>query len=242
MSVLRFAFIFMISLFIAQSVMADEQEVYNGVVAHPKDDPGQYLKEILAHTYQFNPTIQAERNRLKSVDEEYAIAISGFRPTIIADGSHAINNTESKGPTITTGRKTLNQQTIGATISQPIFNGWKTISSVKSANKNIMAARESLRLVEQNVLLEAISAYYDVVKDQKILAVNENNVKVLEEQQKATQARFKVGQLTKTDVSQAESRLARGLSEKIRAEGRLKISRANFQRIIGFDQPRTLEF
>ncbi len=116
---------------------------------------------------------------------------------------------------------------------QPIFSGLQTVNAVGETEANARAGRETLRAVEQSVLLEAVTAYMDVVRDQAIVRLRENNVTVLTRELKATQDRFAVGEVTRTDVAQAQARRAGAVSALDLARANLKTSRASYERVVG---------
>jgi outer membrane protein len=101
-----------------------------------------------------------------------------------------------------------------------------------------MGARETLRVTEQQVLLDAATAYMNLLRDAAILELNRRNVEVLTEQLKQTRDRFNVGEVTRTDVAQAESRLAAGRSALLGAQSNYVTSQANYRRVIGVDPGR----
>jgi outer membrane protein len=118
-------------------------------------------------------------------------------------------------------------------VTQPVFSGFRTINQVREAEATVRAGRETLRSVEQAVLLEAATVYMDVVRDNAILKLRENNVTVLARELKATQDRFAVGEVTRTDVAQAEARRAGAVSALDLARANLRTSLANYERTIG---------
>jgi outer membrane protein len=118
-------------------------------------------------------------------------------------------------------------------LQQNIFDGFQTRNAVSGAKALVEAGREDLRSTEQQILLDATTAFMDVVRDQAILELRENNVKVLSEQLRATEDRFQVGEVTRTDVAQARARLSSARSELSAARANLQVSRANYQRLIG---------
>ncbi|HET9273292.1 MAG TPA: TolC family outer membrane protein, partial [Methyloceanibacter sp.] len=118
-------------------------------------------------------------------------------------------------------------------LNQPIFQGFQNLNAIRQAKATVQAAREVLRTVEQTVLLDATTAYVNVVRDQAIVRLRENDVKVLSEQLKATKDRFDVGEVTRTDVAQAEARRAEALATLAGAQANLKTSRAAYEQIIG---------
>ena len=116
---------------------------------------------------------------------------------------------------------------------QPLFRGGKTVSETKTAQANIQAQRASLADTEQNVLLAAVTSYADLIQNISIADARRNNVRVLIQQLDATRERFRVGELTITDVSQAEARLEGARADLVQAETQVRIAEAAFQRTIG---------
>ena len=116
---------------------------------------------------------------------------------------------------------------------QPIFRGFRTKNAVSAAEATVRAGWEALRTTESSVLLEAVTSYMDVVRDQAILTLRENNVTVLTRDLKATQDRFAVGEVTRTDVAQAQARRAGAVAALDLARANLKTSRAAFERVVG---------
>ncbi len=125
-------------------------------------------------------------------------------------------------------------------LTQPLFEGFQNLNAIRQAKSTVQAAREALRTVEQTVLLDAATAYVNVVRDQAIVRLRENDVTVLTEQLKATKDRFEVGEVTRTDVAQAEARRSEALATLAAAQANLKTSRAAYEQIIGHppEQPR----
>ncbi len=194
------------------------------------------LQQALAATYLSNPTLQAERAKLRAVDEELPRARSGFRPRIIGDADVGVQRTKTDPDAATDG--TIHPKGYGVTLTQPLFRGFRTVNATRQADATILAAREDLRRVEQDVLLEAATAYMDVVRDMAIVRLRRNNVRVLAEQLAATRNRFDVGEVTRTDVAQAEARWSRARSLVNLAVANLKNSRANFERVVGHSPSR----
>jgi hypothetical protein len=119
---------------------------------------------------------------------------------------------------------------LGLNITQNLFNGNRTVNGVRQAESNIFGARESLRDTEQNVLLNGATAYMNVLRDTAILDLRKNNIIVLEEQLRQTRDRFIVGEVTRTDVAQAESSLATARSDYFTAQANLQTSIATYRR------------
>ena len=130
-------------------------------------------------------------------------------------------------------------QSYGGTITQTLLNGFGTASRTRQAEQQVSAARETLRLTEQTVLLNAATAYMNLIRDAAILDLQRRNVEVLQEQLRQTRDRFNVGEVTRTDVAQAESRLAAGRAQMLTAESNYTTSRATYRQVIGVE-PGTL--
>lgn len=188
----------------------------------------QSLQDALAQAYQSNPTLEAERAQLRATDELVPQARAGFLPTLTVDGDYGRYSQEFGN-----NKTYWNQKSVGADLVQPIFRGGRTIAALSRAEALIQAQRAALVSTEQSVLLSATTAYSDVVRDQAVLELTINNEQVLKRQLEASNDRFRVGEITRTDVSQSESRLALSMSNRISAEGQLNASRATFARLVG---------
>lgn len=185
--------------------------------------------DALEATYRNNPQIKAERERQKATDENVARAVSNFRPTVgigyeRGEESVTIGATDNDG---TYEQKNLN-------LNQPLFRGGSTIADYQAAKQLVKSGQYQLSAVEQQVLLDAIDSYMNVVATSAILELSRNNEDVLAKQLKASQDRFDVGEVTRTDVAQSEARLSNAKTEVISAEGQLISSIAAFERIIGY--------
>ena len=185
--------------------------------------------EAMSDAYQHNPTLQGQRAYLRSVDENVAIAKSGYRPTVALNGSysdaHIHNDTYQTNDGYT--------KAVSAVLSQPIFNGFSTFNTVRAADKSVEAEQSNLYNIEQEILLAAGTAYLDVLRDESIVDLQKNNEKLLKKRLDETRERFNVGEVTRTDVSQAEARHSAAISDRIRAEGNLAASKAIYENIIG---------
>jgi TolC family type I secretion outer membrane protein len=192
----------------------------------------QTLEEALAQAYLSNPTIEGERAQLRATDELVPQALSGYRPSAEASASYGWERQEARTPTGDVDRNS-NPGGLNVSVTQPIYRGGRTVASTRRAENLVQAQRATLFAIEQDVLLDAATAYLDVVRDQAVVDLNVNNVQVLQRQLDAFSDRFEVGEITRTDVSQAEARLARAISDRIQAEGLLQASRAVFSRVVG---------
>jgi outer membrane protein len=194
------------------------------------------FEDALEATYTTNPRILAQRQQLESTDENVAQALSGFRPTIGAQYDVGRQRTAFGGADWTYGLGA----TKALTVSQPLFSGGGTWSSYKSARQRVEAGQYTLSAVEQDALMQAVTAYMDVIADSAILDIARSNVQVLEDQLKSSNTRFAVGEATRTDVAQSESRLSDAKSSVIAAEGQLTNAIAAFTRVAGYMPEGTL--
>ncbi len=190
----------------------------------------QNIFEALSQAYETNPTLQAQRAYLRAIDENVAIAKSGYRPTVSLNGTYADNNTDVKN---SVGNPDGDRYSYSAKISQPLFNGLQTINSVKSADSMVLSEQNNLYNVEQTVFIDASTVYLDVVQNKAIVDLQKNNEKLLKKRLDETVQRFNVGEVTRTDVSQARARYARAKADRISSEGTLEASKAVYAKIIG---------
>jgi TolC family type I secretion outer membrane protein len=192
---------------------------------------GQSLIDAFVSTYNSNPDLLAQRARLRVVDETVNQALAGWRPVIRGQGEVGINQQESS--LRIDRRQQLHPKSYSFSVTQPIYRGGKTIAATRGAEADVRAERATLTDREQTVLLGAVTSFSDVVRDVATVQLRRNNVRVLQEQLAATNARFRVGELTRTDVAQAESRLARSQSDLTAADAQAANSRATYQRVVG---------
>jgi outer membrane protein len=208
------------------------------------------LEWALVQAYQNNPSLNAQRASLRATDENVPQALSGYRPklSVTANGGYDYSSTLAHTVNQQVFPNTVNytnfaepfqQRGVAATATQTLYNGFQTANKVRQAESQVMGARETLRVTEQQVLLDAATAYMNLLRDQAVLDLQRRNVEVLTEQLKQTRDRFNVGEVTRTDVAQAESRLAAGRSQLLSAQSQYVTSRANYRRVIGVD-PGTL--
>ncbi|NJO53635.1 MAG: TolC family outer membrane protein [Bacteroidales bacterium] len=205
----------------------------------------QTLESALAQAYRTNPTLNSQRAGVRAVDENVPQALSGYRPRItgtadIGDQSLTTKTWTNTTPprSTVTNRDNLNPGGYGLTLSQTVYNGGQTTNRVRQAEAQVIQARETLRNSEQNVLLDGVTAYMNVLRDTAIVTLRQQNVAALEEQLRATRDRFQVGEVTRTDVAQAEARLAGAQSLLLSANARLQTSRAQYREVIGSEPGR----
>ncbi len=195
------------------------------------------LNEALASAYSGNPALRAERARQRATDEQVPQALSGWRPTVTAQGDAGHNRSNSHpGPSTES-----DPAGVSISLAQPVFRGFKTINGTKAAEASVLAGRQDLLAVEQDILFRAVQAYVNVLRDRQIVAFRQKNVSVLEEQLRAATARFEAGETTRTDTAQARARLSQSQASLSGARANLAASVANYTRIVGH-APGTLKY
>ncbi len=190
------------------------------------------LLDALAAAYRYNPQLDAERARLRATDEGVAQAMSNYRPQIDlrADAGH--QNVQTR-PDRNGASGETNPRGYSIELVQPLFRGFRSTNAVNEAEAAVRAGRETLRRTEQEVLQDAVEAYADVVRDQAIVRLRESSLQFLNQELQATRDRFAVGEVTRTDVAQAEARRAQALSQLDLARANLKASRARYEQVVG---------
>src|ERR1700744_2659958 len=191
------------------------------------------LPDALARAYQSSPQLNADRARQRGADENVPQALAGYRPQIAANLSAGMQAVRDTLPGNIVQGATLKPWTIGVTVTQVLFNGFKTANSVRVAELQVLSGREALRNTGQGVLLDAVTVYMDVLANQALVEAQRTNVDVLREIQATTKRRLDAGDVTPTDTAQAEARLSRGLADLNAAEVTLAISKASYAQVIG---------
>jgi outer membrane protein len=206
----------------------------------------QTLPQTLAAVYESHPALLAARFQLQAADEGVSQALSGWRPTVTITGGYGFNDTRNRGrAALPDGSNTSFYQdqyiapANGALVlSQPIYQGGRTISSTRRAESQVLAQRARVLATEQRVLYDAAVAYVELLRDVELLRLNEEYLGVLQQQRAGTRRRFDAGELTRTDALQAESRLATAQGSLEAARGALENSRATFIRAVGAEPGR----
>ena len=192
------------------------------------------LGEALVDAYANNPQILAERALLRATDENVPQALAGWRPTVQFTGSGGREHQDNNPPSvISPGGTNLTPLAADVNVTQPIYNGGRTVALTAQAEKTVEAERARYVATEEATFLSVAQAYLDVVRDQATLELSINNEQVLRRQLEATSDQFRVGAVTRTDVAQAEARLAGATASRLQAEGNLQVSRANYERAVG---------
>ncbi len=205
------------------------------------------LAGALAATYLSQPALQASRAQLRATDEGVPQALSGWRPTVVMAGGLGYGDGMSRQIStvgdVTTSLKSETQRQIAtaqATVTQPLYTGGHTQANVNRAKNLVFAQRAALLAQEESSFSDTVNAYVGVIEAQELLQLNINNEQVLEKQLEATNDRFRVGEITRTDVAQAEAALSQATAQRETAEGNLQTARATFQRVVGFLPPGNL--
>lgn len=201
--------------------------------ALPSAARAEALPEALAKAYHTNPQLNAERARQRATDENVPQALAGYRPQIVASLSAGLQSVRNLLPDNTIQTANLKPWIIGVTVSQTLFNGFRTANNVRAAELQVQSGREALRNVGQGVLLDAVTAYTNVLANQSLVEAQRSNVAFLRETLSVTQRRLNAGDVTPTDSAQAEARLNRGLSDLNAAEVALAVSQAIYAQVIG---------
>jgi outer membrane protein len=239
---------------LAFSVMAVAAETagYTGMVSR---GPGSTtIEAALTLAYRNNPQVNSQRASTRAADENVPIALGGYRPRVAGTASVTENYLETLSKTTgavgvpTPGVPAAYSKTLGATavssagltVSQTLLNGFQTGNRTRQAEDEVFAAREILRTTEQTVLLNAATAYMNLLRDAAIVELQRSNVNVLEVTLRQTRDRFTAGEVTRTDVAQAESSLAAGRSQLSQAESNFVTSKAQYQQVIGVPAPARL--
>lgn len=203
------------------------------------------LYEAMAEAYAGNPTLRAERARQRATDEQVPQALSGWRPQVFARGEIGSVFEKVFDQNVDAQRQTNATQTnpasLSLTLTQPIFQGFRTLEQKRAAEATVRAGRQQLLAVEQQVLLQTASAYISVVSNRKIVTLLLQNVSALQQQLDAAQTRFDVGEVTRTDVAQARARLSDARRFVADARADLSDSIASYVRVVGH-APGTLQY
>ena len=210
------------------------------------------LSEAMATAYATNPTLLSERAKLRSADELVPQALANWRPSVSLSGNYtrsyyyesitsgsAVPTPQGSQQVTQTGAVAYNNETMGVTVTQPIYRGGRTVAQTRQAEAQVEAERANLRVTEGQVLLNVATVYMNLVQAQAVLQLSINNEQVLQRQLDATEDRFRVGEVTRTDVAQSQSRLAAAHADRTQAEGGVRTARAAYLQTVGHDADRT---
>ena len=208
------------------------------------------LESALAHAYVNNPQINAQRALVRATDEGVPTALAGYRPRVSATANVGVQSLSTTvreiGSTTVPGAAASyftqsgvnTPHGVGATVTQNLLNGFQTSNRTRLAESQVYAARETLRTIEQTVLLNAVTAYMNLLRDAGILELQRSNLDVLQEQLRQVKLRLESGNVTATDVSQSDARLNVGRTQLFAAEANYASSKAVYRQVIGQDPGR----
>ena len=187
------------------------------------------LRSALSHAYRTNPQLQAERFRQNATDERLPQAQAGWRPTV--EASTSIGYQQENGSSVANAES--DPLSFKIKLRQPVFSGFRTQNSVAQANQVIAAGRQELLLIEQEVLLNAVTAYMNVLRDRDVVRLRHNQVGILRKELSAARGRFELGAVTRTDVAQALARFQSAIASHDHAKANLGATVGEFLRYVG---------
>ncbi|MGN6820842.1 MAG: TolC family outer membrane protein [Sphingomonas sp.] len=188
------------------------------------------LREALVKAYNTNPGLAAERANVRAADENVPIAKAQGRPNVAVNGSYTENALNSSQNTLLSPDRELQGN---AQLSVPVYSGGRVRNNIKGAETRVEASRMQLRGTESDTFVGVVGAYMDVIRDEAIVGLNKENVKVLEVNLQAAKDRFQVGDLTRTDVAQSDARLSVARGQLEQAEAQLISSKESYIRVVG---------
>jgi outer membrane protein len=214
----------------------------------------QTLTDALAEAYNTNPQLLAQRALLRATDEQVPQALSFWRPQVTFTGQVGLNTSALQTPPVSPSLNGLGQivsssdrrhiitrpDLVQFQAIEPVYRGGRTVAQTRQAINTVESTRAQTLAVETSVFQAVAMAYLDVVRDQALVEVDRNNVDVLRKQLEATQDRFRVGEVTRTDVAQAEAALAQAQGTLVTQQGTLEISRAEYVRAVGHPPGRLM--
>lgn len=200
----------------------------------PSVASSQTLEDALSAAYLNNPHLLGSRAELRATNEAVPQARSGWRPRVELNASTGINR-HSTDMDLGMGWETETRRptSIELGVNQPLYRGGRTEAGVARAQNQVMGQRALLINSEQSVLFDGVTAYMNVWRDEAEVRLNMNSEEVIRRHLAAARDRFEVGETTRTDVAQAESRLARATAQRVAAEAQLRTSRAIFREVTG---------
>jgi len=207
-----------------------------GMSAQPSG-PAETLQQALVDAYRSNPNLLAARAQLRALDESLPQASAGWKPTVQLTGSYGYTDSHTSFQPAAPGFGTtiIKSHPLSETaqVTQPIFKGGRTFFGVKEAQHNVEAGRARLASTEQQTFINVVTAYFNVIRDRATVDLNKNNVNVLQRQLDAAHDRFEVGEITRTDVAQAEARLKQAESQLIASQAQLVASQDAYKTVVG---------
>jgi len=210
------------------------------LVCVPNIANAETLYDAFKTAFANNEVLGAQRAALRVAEQDRVLALTGYAPAVSGVADTGYENIKGQTPDTATTQSITHPRGYGVTLNQNIWNGFKTFNSVSRESASIRAARNKLRDAEQKILTDVAIAYVDVIRDQSVLELRRSDCEVLTERAKQTRFRFKIGEVTRTDVDQSEASLARSNADLTIAKANLESSIAAFHAVVGRD-PGKLE-
>lgn len=207
-----------------------EKKLVPADVADTQD--GLTLQQAFAAAAANNPTLDSARQAYYGVAENVSQALSGYRPDLSLNGSVTNTDIESEGNTFLTSDGNTVTKTGSVDLAQPIFRGGSTLAKTREAKNTMTAQYWILKSTYQSIFLNVATAYWNQYLAQDIVALRRSNLELLQSQNEETTARFNAGELTKTDVSQSQARVAGAEAELSQALAQFKQARAALEQLI----------
>lgn len=204
------------------------------------------LAEALSQAYQYNPQLLAQRAQLRATNEGVPQALAGWRPTVQFTGAIGKEIADANQPLLGVGTSSSTKQILepkiaDVNVTQPVWTSGRVPALVNEAEHTVLSQRAQTVAIEEQVLFSVAQAYLDVLRDQVTVDLNVSNEQVLRRELVDTNNRFGVGEVTRTDVAQSESRLALAIADRHQAEGNLQVSRADYTRAVGHPPERLMQ-
>ncbi|MGZ2258534.1 TolC family outer membrane protein [Roseobacter sp. A03A-229] len=195
------------------------------------------LADALVAAYKTSGLLDQNRALLRAADEDVATAVSALRPILNYSASLSRDFGDRRSFTTTGGQTVSNLEsttgTIGLAASLLLYDGGATSLGVDAAKETVLGTRQQLISLEQSVLLRAVSAYLNVIAAREFVSLRQNNLRLLTQELRAAQDRFEVGEVTRTDVAQAEASLAEARSGLATAQGDLLQAEEEYRNVVG---------
>jgi outer membrane protein len=208
-----------------------------GLLGVPLASRAETLEESLYKAYQTNPQIRAAQALVRATDELAPQALANWRPTITATGETGWTRTmyDNTATTADATSETRNPKSMKLTINEYLYRGGRTIAATNVAENKILAERARLMVTESGILADTAAAYLRVLMQRELLAITSESEKGIADELAGTRRRFDMGERTKTDISQAETRHAKAVSDRVSAESDLAVAEAMYRGLVGED-------
>ena len=200
-----------------------------GAVALAAPAHADTLREALAEAYRTNPTLQAARAQLRATDENVPIEKADGRPSLTGQAALTEFVNQNSSSDFAPDRAL----TAGIDLGVPLYSGGAVKNSIRAAEERVQAGRADLRGTESAIFSQVVAAYMDVLRSEALVGLSANQVEVLTVNLEATSDRFEIGDLTRTDVAQSQSRLALARGDLRSAQAGLIQARETYIQLVG---------